>query len=202
MRKLPYVTNRSVVEVHGVYGQSVLDFHEQIRRLLLQETKNKAVGEFFAEPQINSLRGEITWYTEADGPVQQFADLSATEKDELWQKMLAVRDQIKMVGEKYAAQGGQTAGTRIDTFRAMLSITSVDHCLFSVGGQPVLCEWGCNPISESEKSVDLWTLGAYREEPALKPEGIKNPPMDVVPIDSSLFMSTSRNCQWSRSSRP
>lgn len=179
MRKLPHVTTRTSVEVRGVYGQSVLDLHEQIQRLLLQETKNKGISDFFAEPQINSLRGEITWYTQTDGPVIKFIDLLPPEKEDLWVKLQVVIDQIKVIGEKYAALGGQGTGTRIDTFRAMLSITSVDQCLFSVGGQPVLCEWGCNPIGESIKPVDLWTLGAYRDEQLHESETIPQPPNDL-----------------------
>jgi hypothetical protein len=178
MRKLPHVTNRAAVEVRGVYGQSVLDFHEQIRRLLLQETKNVPVGEFFAEPQVNSLRGEIGWYTNAEGPIQRISELSEADRDGLWQKLEAIRDQIKLVGEKYAAQGGQSAGTRIDTFRAMLSTTGIDDCLFSVGGQPVLCEWGCNPLGEGTKPVDLWTIGARRVEQVPEPAVVTNPKVD------------------------
>ena len=167
MRKLPVVTPRSDVEIHGVYGQSVLELHEQIGRLLLQDTKDLAIAHFFAEPQVNVLRGEISWYTDADGPITPFTALSVSEQVTLWEQLQTTRDRIKAVGEKYAGQGGQTASTRIDTFRSMLSITNLEQNLFSVGGKPVICEWGCTPLGEGARPTDLWTMGAFRDE--LKP---------------------------------
>lgn len=165
MKKLPLITNRSAVEIRGVYGQSVLDLYEQLHRLLLQETKSRVVGDLFAEPQVNSLRGEITWYTQATGAVQRFDELSETEQEQLWLRLTEVRDQIKAVGEQYIARGGQTAFSRADTFRAMLTVTDINCCLFSVGGQPVLCEWGCDQLGHVDKSLDLWSIGARRDVP-------------------------------------
>ncbi len=164
MRKLPLITSRSTVGIRGVYGQSVLELHEQIRRLLIQDTKDPAVANFFAEPQVNSLRGEISWFTDADGPITSFSALSVADQEALWQRLQTIRDRVKAVGEKYAARGGQTASARIDTFRSMLSVTNLEQSLFAVGGEPVICEWGCTPLGEGACPADLWTMGTFRAE--------------------------------------
>jgi hypothetical protein len=165
MRKLPLVTPRAQVDIRGVYGQSVLDLYEQMSRLLMHETGSQTVGDIFAEPQVNPVRGEISWYTGAVGPIVPVAQLQAEAKAALWQQVEQLREQIKTIGERYIAGGGPTAGTRADTFRAMLTVTDPSRCLFSVGGRPVLSEWGCSLVAGENRSVDLWTNGAARSSP-------------------------------------
>jgi hypothetical protein len=151
-----------------VYGQSVLDLYGQMRRLLVQHTGNRTVGDVFAEPQLNPVRGEIAWYTGADGPIVPVAQLAPDARQALWNQLDQLRAQIKSVAERYIASGAQTAGTRADTFRAMLTVTDPARCLFSVGGQPVLAEWGCSLVTGEGRSVDLWTTGpaGAQSEPA------------------------------------
>lgn len=164
MRKLPLVTARAAVDIRGVYGQSVLDLYGQMRRLLVQHTGNRTVGDVFAEPQLNPVRGEIAWYTGADGPIVPVAQLPPDAQQALWNQLDQLRAQIKSVAERYISSGAQTAGTRADTFRAMLTVTDPARCLFSVGGQPVLAEWGCSLVTGDERAVDLWTIGSARAE--------------------------------------
>lgn len=164
MRKLPLVTARAAVDIRGVYGQSVLDLYGQVRRLLVQHTGNRTVGDVFAEPQLNPVRGEIAWYTGADGPIVPVAQLPPDARQALWHQLDQLRAQIKSVAERYISSGAQTAGTRADTFRAMLTVTDPARCLFSVGGQPVLAEWGCSLVTGEERSVDLWTIGSARAQ--------------------------------------
>ncbi len=186
MRKLPLVTTRSAVEIRGVYGQSVLDLHGQMRRLLAQNTGDPAVGNVFAEPQINPVRGEIAWYTEADGPILPVAKLSPDAQQALWSRLDSLRAQIKSAAERYIASGTQTAGTRADTFRAMLTVTDPARCLFSVGGQPVLAEWGCSLVMGEERSVDLWTIGAARaRKDAVQPASDEAPVAATAELEST-----------------
>jgi hypothetical protein len=206
MRKLPLVTARAAVEIRGVYGQSVLDLYGQMRRLLVQHTGNRTVGDVFAEPQLNPVRGEIAWYTGADGPIVPVAQLPPDAQQALWSQLDQLRAQIKSAAERYISSGAQTAGTRADTFRAMLTVTDPARCLFSVGGHPVLAEWGCSLVTGEERSVDLWTIGLARAqnepveptndapptivatEPAV-PAAVPDPALEPQPLTASEPLS-------------
>ncbi|MDD5581305.1 MAG: hypothetical protein PHY16_18800 [Methylobacter sp.] len=159
MKKLPYTTLRSKVEIRGVYGQPVFDFYQQFCRILDQENPERSLSQFFAEPQLNALKGEIQWYTNSEGTVKPYSQLESTSKTEVLDKISNILQGTREIGGRFAAEGGSES-TRTEIFKATLSATDLEKCLFLVGEQPVLCEWGCKSIVEGVSSVDLWSHGA------------------------------------------
>lgn len=171
MRKLPCITPRARVEIRGVYGQPVFEFFQQVRAILALKAVNKDLGQFFAEPQLNAAKGEIHWYSEVQGAVQAYSQLDTVARHALDRHVLEIRQRICEAGERFALEGGSASGNRTEIFRAMLSATDLERCLFLVGTQPVLCEWGCKPVGEGARPVDLWAYAAAaaNQEKAVQP---------------------------------
>jgi hypothetical protein len=164
MRKLPCVTPRASVEIRGVYGQPVFEFFQQVKAILALNGSDKDLGQFFAEPQLNAAKGEIYWYSDVPGPVQPYSQLSEGARRALDDEVLEIRRRIRMAGERFAAEGGSASGNRTEMFKAMMSATDLERCLFLVGTQPVLCAWGCKPIGTGASPVDLWSYAAATTE--------------------------------------
>jgi hypothetical protein len=180
MRKLPCVTPRARVEIRGVYGQPVFEFFQQVRAILALNASDKDLSQFFAEPQLNAAKGEIYWYSDAQGPIQPYFQLGVDARKALDCQVLEIRQRIRDAGERFASEGGTAAGNRTEMFRAMMSATDLERCLFLVGTQPVLCEWGCKPIGEGAIPVDLWSYAAAATEPVKAAQ-----PIEAVPVDVS-----------------
>jgi hypothetical protein len=180
MRKLPCVTPRARVEIRGVYGQSVFEFFQQVRAILALNARDKDLSQFFAEPQVNAAKGEIYWYSDVQGPVQPYSQLGAEARIALDDHVLEVLRRIREAGERFASEGGAASGNRTEMFRAMMSASDLKRCLFLVGTQPVLCEWGCKPIGEAAYRVDLWVKAAATTE---REKAVQ--PIEAVPADVS-----------------
>lgn len=160
MRKLPRLTRRDQVEVCGVYGQPVFDFYQQARIILERAAPDRHLSGFFAEPHVNPTRGEIAWYSNAIGGVRSMSQLNPTERAAVWSEVNVIREQVRVAGERFAAEGGAAAGTRAEIFKAMLFATDLEQCLFLVGDQPVLCEWGCKALGKAPSAGDLGSFGS------------------------------------------
>ena len=181
---MPCVTSLARVEIRGVYGQSVFDVIQQVRAILALNASDRDLSQFFAEPQVNAAKGEIYWYSDVQGPVQPYFQLNAKAREVLDEHVMRIQQRIRNVGERFASGGGAASGTRTEMFRAMMSATDLERCLFLVGTQPVLCEWGCKPIGDGAYSVDLWSYAPAATEPE---EAVG--PIEVVPADISLAQS-------------
>ncbi len=168
MKKLPRLTRRDQIEIRGVYGQSVFDFYQQSRAILDRAAPEGRLSNFFAEPQLNPTRGEIAWFSHAAGGVRGMSQLSPAERAAVLSDVDQIRQQVRHASEQFVADGGGAAGTRAEIYRAMLSATDLEQCLFLVGEQPVLCEWGCKPLRDGAGGVDLWSIGGIlRSEPEI-----------------------------------
>lgn len=168
MKKLSRLTRRDQIEIRGVYGQSVFDFYQQSRAILDRVAPKGRLSNFFAEPQLNPTRGEIAWFSHAVGGVRAMSELSPAERAAVLSDVDQIRQQVRHASEQFVADGGGGVGTRAEIYKAMLSATDLEQCLFLVGEQPVLCEWGCKPLRAGAGSVDLWSVGAIlRVEPEI-----------------------------------
>jgi hypothetical protein len=179
MRKLPCVTPLACVEIRGVYGQPVFEVFQQVRAILALNASDKDLSQFFAEPQVNAAKGEIYWYSDVQGPVQPYFQLNAEAREVLDEYVMRIRQRIRDVGERFASGGGAASGNRTEMFRAMMSATDLERCLFLVGTQPVLCEWGCKPIGEGANPVDLWSYAPAATEPVKAVQPIETVPLDI-----------------------
>lgn len=179
MRKLPCVTPLARVEIRGVYGQPVFEVFQQVRAILALNASDKDLSQFFAEPQVNAAKGDIYWYSDVQGTVQPYFQLNAEAREVLDEHVMRIRQRIRDVGERFASGGGAASGNRTEMFRAMMSATDLERCLFLVGTQPVLCEWGCKPIGEGANPVDLWSYAPAATEPVKAVQPIETVPADI-----------------------
>lgn len=160
MKKLPHVTRRESVEIRGVHGQPILEFFQQGQAILERSAPNHLLSQFFAEPQLHLARGEIAWYTKAQGAVLAFSSMDEVQRAELLKTVRAMRQQIAAIADRFSSEGGTAASTRAEIFKTMLSETDSVDCLYLVGEQPVLCEWGCKRLGVGSQGDTLWTYGS------------------------------------------
>lgn len=145
MNKLPITTQKKNVEIKAINGQQVFDLREQIINILSRDADPGLVQDFFAEPVVNEVKGEVSWYTQAAGPVRPFRDLNEGEREQVIHKLQRIDGQLKASADKISVAGSQL-GWLSDATRAMLSVPDLSSSLFLVGDTPVLTQWGCIPF--------------------------------------------------------
>jgi hypothetical protein len=152
MARLPLITQRRDIDVRVVYGQSIFELYQQIQNLLQREAPG--LTNFFAEPIVNAVRGEIAWNTRAIGLPRLAAGLSPEE----WQKLSQLLNQKcelvrHIIGTLEKAGLKNSAGT--EALRAMLMTPNLKQSLFIVGDDLVLAQWGCYQFGTDARSADL-----------------------------------------------
>lgn len=60
MNKLPITTQKKNVEIKAINGQQVFDLREQIINILSRDADPGLVQDFFAEPVVNEVKGEVS----------------------------------------------------------------------------------------------------------------------------------------------
>ncbi len=153
MARLPITTKRREIDVRVVLGQSIFDLYQQIQILLQRECPGLA--NFFAEPLVNAVRGEINWNTRAMGPIKPATQFSNEE----WKNALEIlkknTDSINDLISKLEKSGrGITSGT--ETLRSMLITPDLSKSLFQVGNEFVIAQWGCYEFGSDANNSDLF----------------------------------------------
>jgi hypothetical protein len=154
MQKLPIITALSDVEIKKIYGQSILDFHQQVSRLLEKEDKDGEFSNFFAEPVVNIQHGEINWYTIYTGECISVAKRDDYQRFLISEKLNSICEKINRIrSEVSRGQGGNSLGA--EAIQGMLTAPDLMRSLFLVGDKLVLTEWGCTPFGSIPDRFDL-----------------------------------------------
>lgn len=153
MARLPIITLRRDIDVRVVFGQSIFELYKQIQNLLQREAP--VLSNFFAEPIVNVVRGEISWHTRAVGNPRLASDLSPEEFNNIRQRLNNNCNLVKLLIEKLEKVGrGNSAGT--EALRGMLMTPDLMRSLFVVGDELVLTQWGCYIFGTDARSADLF----------------------------------------------
>lgn len=153
MARLPLTTFRKEIEVRVVYGQSIFDLYYQIQRILNRESKEFEF--FFAEPIVNSVRGEIGWNTKAVGLIKSCRDFTDHDWQSVNNKLLSYSEQLKKLIKKLESKGKNNS-SGAEALRNMLMTPDLKDSLFLVGNTLVLTQWGCYKYGTDSKSADLF----------------------------------------------
>ncbi len=172
MIKLPITTQKKDVEIKSVNGQSVFDLREQILTIIGRDVDPVLLRDFFAEPVVNEVKGEVSWYTQASGPLRPFSDLDGDERERVHQTLRKIDGELKASADKVAKAGFQL-GWLSDAARAMLSAPDLDKSLFIVGTTLVLTEWGCVPFGSNPSLHQIVVSDKSSPKTSVKDGGIE-----------------------------
>ena len=154
MVALPQKTNLRMVEIKKVYGQSIFDFYQQVANLLATSRAPLALGSFFAEPIVNRNREEITWYTNLEGEIRSFMQLSQQER-RLASTIIAQNcDEFRSAIARIEKSLGADSPAAM-ALSGMLVTPDISKSIFMVGNNLVLTEWGCFPFGQVPRQFDL-----------------------------------------------
>lgn len=153
MAKLPIITHRREIDVRVVYGQNIFELYQQINNLIQRELP--ALGNLFAEPLVNSVRGEISWTTKASGAIKAGTSLSDAEWLNLGSKLKNDLALILGLIEKLEKAGrSNSAGT--EALRCMLVTPDLRSSVFQVGNEVVVTQWGCYEFGSDVRNADVF----------------------------------------------
>ena len=154
MVALPQKTDLKMVEVKKVYGQSIFDFYQQVANLLATSRAPLALGAFFAEPIVNRNREEITWYTNFEGEVRSFMQLSQQERTAAASIIAQNCDEFRSAIGRIEKSLGADSPAAL-ALSGMLVTPDISKSIFMVGNNLVLTEWGCFPFGQVPHQFDL-----------------------------------------------
>ena len=153
MARLPITTKRREIDVRVVLGQSIFDLHQQMQILLQRECPE--VTNFFAEPLVNVVRGEINWNTRLTGAIKPATEFSNEEWNVALQKLKKNTVSINNLISRLEKSGrGNSSST--ETLRSMLITPDLSKSLFQVGNEFVLAQWGCYEFGSDASNSDLF----------------------------------------------
>lgn len=153
MSRLPITTKRRDIDVKIISGQSIFDLYQQIQIILKRESPE--LSNFFAEPLVNSVRGEINWNTRAIGSIKPASDFSNSEWELALKQLKSNATFINEIATKLENPGrSQSSGTQ--ALQAMLMTPDLAKSLFLVGNELVLTQWGCHEFGTDAKNADLF----------------------------------------------
>lgn len=182
MVKLPVVTLKKDVEIKTINGQSVFDLREQLLTILGRDAEDLPLKKFFAEPVVNEVKGEISWYSQVSGDVQPWSALDADARQAALGTIRKIDGRLKAAAERLAGSGGPLGWLR-DATRAMLSAPGQDGSLFLVGTVPVLTQWGCTPFGSNPSHYQIIVEDRHTPFPRLVPVAPPLPPPAPPPAE-------------------
>lgn len=187
MSRLIAVSRRG--EMRALAGQGIFatDCYSQLRQILL-DLLGPDHASLLAEPQHNADDRSIDWYTSLDGDVMQVSDLEPDAAASLRKQAADLARDIQALsglagkGGQEQASGpvaGQLDSTSLSAILLGLALKHPDPAdLWSVGGRPVLVNWGFGPASAGAEPQDLARLGAI-----IRPaEPAPAPPTSLSPV--------------------
>lgn len=174
MKRLNRTTPFKSVRVRGVYGQTILDMHQQLTRLL--DKRRPGLGDVLAQPSVNKARGEILWYARGEGEVRGWDDLTPAEQEDLRVRLVAERAEIEAVAAAMQASDDRDKAADAAGFLKALTLDALPpESLFLVGGRPVVTDWGCEPVERPSRLVPLTAVAAAAPPPMPEPEPAPEP---------------------------
>ena len=165
-------TRTSQIRERGIYGQTVLDLHQQLSRIIERRTGNREYAALFAVPSHNRVTGEILWYTEQLGPVLSWREMSQEERSRSRQGINSAVAAILELAREHRESGNRVQPADADAFFAALGFDAASSTCqidyeksYTVGGVPVLTEWGCDRADGPPARVHLSNIvGSARHE--------------------------------------
>ena len=169
-------SQRRQMRALAVQGIFATDCHAQLRGLL-QRHLGPAHAVLLAEPQHDATTGTIDWYTPLAGKAIPCQDLPPEESRKLASRAVSMAVDIEALARRlrdrqqdaHALSGG------------LLELCCLHHDvsdLYSVGGQPVLINWGFAPGGAGAEPQDLTRLGGMAAPaPAAVPPAVTPPPL-------------------------
>ncbi len=127
----------------GVSGSPAFQSSGQIFDVL-ERRLSKRHRQVFAEPVTDGRSQDIDWWTDAEGPVTAYADMSPEEQDALRQEVGGLFSDIEQTAQSLiTANKGDSAAVGALLRAAMQSPAPVG--LYRVGESPVVILWGHEP---------------------------------------------------------
>ena len=158
MANLPIVTKTSDIDIKSVYGQSIFDFYPQLKKILQQQPNGPELSQFFSEPVLNNVRGEVTWFTPISGPVKSLSDMSPDERRWAGEKIKSYTQMVNDAANHLVQMSGPKS-LGAEALRNALVTPHLGDSLFLVGDKLVMAQWGCVPYGVSSRDFDLVTEG-------------------------------------------
>ncbi len=158
MANLPIVTKTSDIDIKSVYGQSIFDFYPQLKKILQQQPNGPELSQFFSEPVLNNVRGEVTWFTPISGPVKSLSDMSPDERRWAGEKIKSYTQMVNDAANHLVQMSGPKS-LGAEALRNALVTPHLADSLFLVGDKLVMAQWGCVPYGVSSRDFDLVTEG-------------------------------------------
>ena len=156
-------------------GIRLLELHRRLQELFA--SRDLGAATLFAEPVVTwptqDSPGSVSWYTEEAGPAEKLADLEPARR-ELFQERLGgvLRRLQPLLNEPEIGALLQRA-------------LSLGHegGIMSVGGAPVLTEWGLvlGEAGSTEEMIERGTAWMRKYLPAMPPAAV--PPPGAVPLN-------------------
>lgn len=173
-------SRRGRMRALGSQGIFATDCHEQLASLLQQHLGPEHAA-LLAEPQHGADGQDVDWYAEGPGPAVPLADLPEDEARILRAKIAALATDILELSRRMTAEAqAQPAPGQSQALSGQLLALALQHPsdedILSVGGRPVLVNWGFAPGSPGAVPQDLSRLGAWAPTPP------SQQPVAAVPI--------------------
>jgi hypothetical protein len=157
-------------------GVFATDCSDQIKTLLLQHLGKKH-ADLLAEPQHDANTRNIDWYTAVAGDARPIKDLSPAEAYAIKDEAGKLAQDIEALADRLCAGATERQALSGQLMKLSLQHPNEDD-LWSVGGKPVLVNWGFAPGAAGALPQDLARLGAAIAEPPPPPP----PPPAAAPV--------------------
>ncbi|MFV3074871.1 hypothetical protein [Niveispirillum fermenti] len=178
-RRLLCETTLQGLRPAGTGGGRVIETWEQLDQYLRRDLGDDA-ADLLAEPVMGS-NTRISWLGPADAPAAAFRSLDETARADLLARLQETVAQIRDRADRLSAAGSGPAHALGDALAKALKLPPpVEDQLFSVGGRPVLVNWGIElegPPPEREPLAEF--LRAI--PPPVVPPAVEAPPVEPPP---------------------
>jgi outer membrane biosynthesis protein TonB len=155
-------------------GVFATDYYPQLRTVLLQHL-DEAHADLLAEPQHDGQSRSIDWYAVPKGEARPLSALAPDEAGALRQRASAMARDIDALADRLSSVATERQALSGQLLKLALQHPQSDD-LWSVGGKPVLINWGFAPGTAGAEPQDLSRLGAaVPQEPTPVPEPVPAP---------------------------
>lgn len=154
----------------GGCGELVTINADKVLKQLERLGAGAATG-LFAVPRFDAARTAVMWFTDRQGPIRPFTELSDAEQEAFLETL---EDQAARIREVLPAlEAGETRAD-VKVYARLMPLLfnfplPVEYHLFAVGETPVVTNWGMNKSVENEPRDTLTPfIAAWRSRLGLK----------------------------------
>ena len=168
------VSLRGQMRALASQGIFATDCYAQIRAILLQKLGPEHAA-LLAEPQHDAEGRNVDWYAEGQGEARPLKELPEAEAQALRAKAGGLAKDILALSRSLTADAQARQALSGLLLQLALQHPSDDD-LWSLGGRPVLINWGFAPGAVGAQPQDLSRLGAAPPPPAPAAAPVPPPP--------------------------